>query len=121
MDLVVYKRSRYGGEGLENCTYALWMVNPAGDVMIQEATSDATGRILFTDVDLVYGQRYYFKEVEAPAGHTVDPYRTAYFALNEARDGTVIAEETASDGWHSKYENIETGPAPASDQAAGGE
>ena len=107
MDLVVYKRSRYGGEGLENCTYALWMVNPAGDVMIQEATSDATGRILFTDVDLVYGQRYYFKEVEAPAGHTVDPYRTAYFSLNEDGTDVVLVEETAADGWHSKYDNLE--------------
>ena len=106
IDLVVYKVSRFGGEGLDQCTYALWMVGPNGDVMLAEGTSDATGRIVFPDVTLTSGTKYYFKEVEAPSGHTVDPYRTAYFTLNEAGDGTVLVEETADDGWHSKYDNI---------------
>ena len=75
--------------------------------MLQEATSGAGGWILFEDVTLLHGQRYYFKEVEAPAGHTVDPYRTAYFTLNEVGDGTELVEETAPDGWHSKYDNAD--------------
>ena len=107
MDITVQKVSRYGGEGLVDCTYALWMVGPAGDVMVKEAVSDESGYITFTDVTLLAGQRYYFKEVAAPEGHTVDPYRTAYFSLNAAGDGLVLVEETAADGWHSATENIE--------------
>ncbi len=110
MDLEVYKRSRFGGEGLVDCTYALWMHSPTGDVMLQEATSDATGRILFENVVLIPGQEYFYKEVEAPTGHTVDPYRTAYWTVEVGEDGTIstkIVEETADDGWHSKYDNIE--------------
>ena len=107
MDITVRKVSRYGGEGLVDCTYALWMVGPSGDVMIAEAVSDASGYITFRDVALLAGQKYYFKEVEAPAGHTVDPYRTAYFSLNAAGDKLVLVEETAADGWHSATENIE--------------
>ena len=110
MDLQVYKRSRFGGEGLDNCTYALWMHSSTGDVMLQEATSDATGLIRFENVVLIPGQEYFYKEVEAPAGHTVDPYRTAYWTVEVGEDGKVstkIVEETADDGWHSKYENIQ--------------
>ena len=103
IDLKVQKVSRSGGEGLEGCTYALWMKGAAGDIMIAEATSDKDGVIVFKDVHLVKGQKYYYKEVEAPSGHTVDPYRTAYFELQD--DGTVkVTEPTAEDGWHSKYE-----------------
>lgn len=107
IDLQVYKRSRYGGEGLDECTYALWMASDAGDVMVQEATSDDTGLIVFKDVALSPGRRYYFKEVEAPAGHTVDPYRTAYFSLTADGRGVELVEDTAEDGWHSKYDNID--------------
>ena len=107
MDVTVQKVSRYGGEGLVDCTYALWMVGPTGDVMIAEATSDETGYITFHDVALMSGQKYYFKEVEAPIGHTVDPYRTAYFTLSEDGNSLVLCEETAADGWHSATENIE--------------
>ena len=107
IDLVVYKVSRSGGEGLEGCTYALWLHGGSGDVMVQEATSGARGRIVFRDAPLVPGALYYFKEVEAPSGHTVDPYRTAYFALSEDGTSTVLAEDVADDGWHSKYDNID--------------
>ena len=107
MDVEVYKVSRFGGEGLDDCTYALWMAGENGDVLLQEATSDETGRIIFKDVALIAGQKYFFKEVEAPKGHTVDPYRTAYFSLNETGDALVLVEDTASDGWHSANENIE--------------
>ena len=107
MDIAVYKVSRFGGEGLDNCTYALWMAGENGDVILQEATSDETGLIVFKDVTLIAGQKYFFKEVEAPKGHTVDPYRTAYFSLNETGDALVLVEDTASDGWHSANENIE--------------
>ena len=105
MDVTVRKVSREGGEGLAGCTYALWMAGPAGDVMVAEAVSDAEGYITFRDVSLMSGQKYYFKEVEAPVGHTVDPHRTAYFTLNAAGDALVLAEQTAADGWHSATEN----------------
>ena len=104
MDVTVQKVSREGGEGLANAVYALYMVGEGGDALIAEAASDARGYITFKDVSLIAGQKYYFKEVEAPAGHTVDPYRTAYFTLNAAGTKLVLAEKTASDGWHSATE-----------------
>ena len=115
MDITVQKVSRYGGEGLVDCTYALWMVGPKGDALIQEAVSDENGYITFKDVTLLSGQKYYFKEVAAPKGHTVDPYRTAYFTLNATGDGLVLIEETAADGWHSATENIVADKAKSSE------
>lgn len=100
MDVKIQKVSREGGEGLADCTYALWMVTDTGDVEIAEATSDNDGWILFEDVDIAKGVKYYFKEVKAPTGHTVDPYRTAYFSLNENSDSLEFVEATAEDGWH---------------------
>lgn len=99
-DIKVQKVSRYGGEGLVDCTYALWMVTESGDVELGEATSDENGYIVFKDVDIIKGTKYYFKEVKAPEGHTVDPYRTAYFTLNDEGTALVLAEQTAEDGWH---------------------
>ena len=51
MNVRVQKVSRYGGEGLADCTYALWMVGENGDALVQEAVSDAQGYITFTDVN----------------------------------------------------------------------
>ncbi|MBE6466032.1 MAG: hypothetical protein E7002_04505 [Denitrobacterium detoxificans] len=101
MSLRVQKVSREGGEGLEGSTYALWMASSDGsaDALIAEATSDASGYITFDDVRLLQGAKYYLKEVEAPAGHKVDPRRTACFCLNEAGDGVVLCEGT-TDGLH---------------------
>lgn len=98
MDLAVYKVSREGGEGLEDCTYALWMHTDDGDIKIMEATSDASGLITFKDVNLIKGALYYYKEVKAPTGHKVDPYRSVYFTL--ADDGSVVATEPTRDGNH---------------------
>jgi len=107
MDITVQKVSRVGGEGLADCTYGLYLVSDNGDALIQEAVSNAEGYITFKDVKLMQGQKYYFKEVKAPKGHTLDPYRTAYFSLNAAGDKLVLVEATADDGWHSAVENIE--------------
>ena len=107
MDITVQKVSRSGGEGLPDCVYGLYMVGEGGDALIKEATSDANGFITFKDVKLMQGQKYYFKEVAAPKGHTLDPYRTAYFSLNAAGDKLELVEATADDGWHSATENIE--------------
>ena len=104
MDVRVQKVSRSGGEGLPGSTYALYLVGEGGDALVQEAVSDAQGYITFTDVDLMKGQKYYFKEVAAPSGHTVDPYRSAYFTLNDEGTALVLAEETAADGVHSATE-----------------
>ena len=119
MDVTVQKVSRSGGEGLEGSTYGLWMVGASGDVLIQEATSDAQGYITFKNVDLIKGQKYYFKEVSAPSGHTVDPYRTAYFTLDASGTSLILAEKTADDGWHSAEESTSANTsAPANNAAA---
>ena len=96
MDVTVQKVSRDGGEGLAGATYALWMVGENGDVLIAEADSGEGGYVTFEDVSLIAGQKYYFKEVAAPAGHTVDPYRTDYYVLNAAGDGLVLASSVSS-------------------------
>ena len=96
----VQKVSRMGGEGLDVCTYGLWLANAEGaDVLIQEATSDATGWIVFDNARLQQGELYYFKEVEAPTGHKVDPYRSAYVTLDPTGSYLVLAEDTV-DGLH---------------------
>ena len=103
VDLKVRKVSRADGKPLAGCTYALWMKGVAGDVMIAEAISGDDGYIVFEDVHLVSGQQYYYKEVAAPDGYTVDPHRTAYFELDDSGK-LVVTEEVAEDGWHSRYE-----------------
>lgn len=108
IDVELYKVSREGGEGLFDCTYALYMSNPFGeDIVIAEATTDETGYMVFKDVVLDPDELYYFKEVQAPSGHKVDPYRSAYFrAVYDYATGEtalVLAEET-SDGLHAAGE-----------------
>ena len=88
VDVRVQKLSSDDGEGLAGCTYALWMKDADGDVMVSTADSDADGWITFEDVSLLKGKRYYFKEVSAPAGHLLDPYRSGYFTLDAASGGS---------------------------------
>lgn len=110
VDIELYKVSREGGEGLEGCTYALWMANAFGaDVLVAEATTNADGLMVFEGVVPKEGELYYFKEVAAPAGHKVDPYRSAYFtAVFDYATGEVgfaLAEET-EDGLHAASDKV---------------
>ncbi len=89
IDLAVRKTSRDGGEGLSGATYALYRASSTGqDVLLGEEDSDEEGYIYFRDVPIEEGVYYYFKEVEAPQGHTVDPYRSAYFTVVKDAVGT---------------------------------
>ncbi|WP_251198236.1 SpaA isopeptide-forming pilin-related protein [Anaerotardibacter muris] len=98
MDLQVRKTSALDrNNGLEGATYGLYAVNDGAqaDIFMQEATSDADGWITFEDVSLKTGTLYYFKEREAPAGHTVSEFRSAYFYLTE--------DNTAPNGYVMNY------------------
>ena len=107
MDVRLQKVSRVGGEGLKDCTYALWMVGDTNsvdnskrpDVLVAEAETDANGWMTFKNVHLQQGARYYFKEVTPPTGHKVDPYRSAYLTLDSTGTQLVLAENT-TDGLH---------------------
>lgn len=105
----VHKVSSAGGDGLADCVYGLWMRGPSGDAMLAQGISDAEGWITFENVNLSGDRLYYFKEVAAPDGYLLDPYRTACFSVEENEDGSrklVVAEETAEDGWHAaSYED----------------
>ena len=87
-DVSVRKLDRETGEPLAGCAYALWMASPAGDAMVAEAVSGADGRIVFEGVSPAPGQRYYLREVAAPAGHALDPRPSASFGLGA--DGTLV-------------------------------
>lgn len=85
IDLRVRKTSVLDRDlGLEGATYGLYLVNDEGghnDVLLGEATSDEDGWLLFENVQLASGSRYYFKEVFAPGGHTVSEFRSPYFSV----------------------------------------
>ena len=94
IDLRVRKTSVLDRDlGLEGATYGLYLVNDEGghnDVLLGEATSDEDGWLLFENVQLASGSRYYFKEVFAPGGHTVSEFRSPYFS--------VVADSSAPGG-----------------------
>lgn len=80
----VQKTSREGGEGLYGALYGLYMENPDGsgnDALVGQASSDKDGWVTIEDVHPDFDAVYYFKEIKAPAGHTVDPYKTDRFMI----------------------------------------
>ncbi|BAN78230.1 SpaA isopeptide-forming pilin-related protein [Adlercreutzia equolifaciens] len=98
MDLQVRKTSVTDrDEGLVGATYALYAVNDnaQGDVMLAEATSEEGGWITYKNVSLTTNNLYYFKEVAAPAGHTVSEFRSPYFYL--------VEDATSPNGYTLKY------------------
>ena len=84
----VQKRSKDAPyEPLADARYGLWMIDANGnDVYMGNQVSGDDGYMTF-DVPLTEGVAYYFKEETAPAGHLVDPYRSAYFTVS-AEGGT---------------------------------
>ncbi len=66
--------------GLESATYSLHKVDASGkDSVVETKKSDKNGYMSFGKVEV--GFLYYFKEVSAPVGHTVDPESQNYFRL----------------------------------------
>lgn len=84
LNVRVQKTSREGGEGLYGALYGLYMENPDGsgnDALVGQASSDKDGWVTIEDVRPDFDAVYYFKEIKAPAGHTVDPYKTDRFMI----------------------------------------
>lgn len=84
LNVRVQKTSREGGEGLYGALYGLYMENPDGsgnDALVGQASSDKDGWVTIEDVPPNFDAVYYFKEIKAPAGHTVDPYKTDRFMI----------------------------------------
>lgn len=84
LNVRVQKTSREGGEGLYDALYGLYMENPDGsgnDALVGQASSDKDGWVTIKDVHPNFDVVYYFKEIKAPAGHTVDPYKTDRFMI----------------------------------------
>lgn len=92
MNLRVQKTSAADREqGLENAVYGLWMHNAdkEGDIYMGSARSGEDGFIYFEDVNLSFGNWYYFLEEEAPDFHTVSRHRSMYFTLVNTDDGGI--------------------------------
>lgn len=84
LNVRVQKTSREGGEGLYDALYGLYMENPDGsgnDALVGQSSSDKDGWVTIEDVHPDFDAVYYFKEIKAPAGHTVDPYKTDRFMI----------------------------------------
>lgn len=126
MDLAVRKTSELDRtQGLEGATYGLFMVNDSeqDDILLGSATSDADGWVYFEDVSLAEGNRYYFKEQAAPAGHTVSEFRSAYFFVERdaaAELGYVLRYADAAAPWAVAAEDGEAAGEPASSPATTG-
>ena len=83
----VQKTSKDGSKDpLKGATYALYKVlsGEGRDILIGTQISDENGYMTFENVE---PGTYYFKEVSAPAGHTVDEYATKKFTVSA--DGTI--------------------------------
>ncbi len=83
----VQKTSKDGSKDpLKGATYALYKVlsGEGRDILIGTQISDENGYMTFENVE---SGTYYFKEVSAPAGHTVDEYATKKFTVSA--DGTI--------------------------------
>lgn len=121
MDLAVRKTSELDrAQGLEGATYGLFMVNDneQDDIFLGSAVSDADGWVYFEDVALAEGNRYYFKEQAAPAGHTVSEFRSSYFYVERdaaAEMGYVLRYADASTPWAAAAAEDAAGEAADSD------
>lgn len=112
MSLQVRKTSALDRDkGLEGATYGLYFVNNGAqaDFLLGESTSDADGWITFEDLSLTTGKLYYFKEVAAPAGHTVSEFRSAYFYL--------VEDDSSPNGYSLEYSDIKIDPGEKATEA----
>lgn len=110
MDLKVRKTSDMDRDkGLDGATYGLYLVNDAeqNDVLLAQATSPegGDGWITYSDVSLNVGDTYYFREIAAPSGHTVDPLRSQYFSL--------VPDDSSPTGFGLQYRDTKLADAAA--------
>ena len=87
INIRVQKTSKDGSKDpLKGATYALYKVlgDEGRDILIGTQVSDANGYMTFENVE---PGTYYFKEISAPAGHTVDEYATKKFTVSA--DGSI--------------------------------
>lgn len=85
LTITVQKRSKdLSQDPLEGAVYGLYRVNDKGkDILVEKQTSNSEGYMTFSNA--VPGYKYYFKEISAPNGHTVDEYKTKTFEVNYQR------------------------------------
>ena len=85
LSLTVQKRSKdLSKDPLEGAVYGLYKVNEKGtDILIEKQTSNSEGYMTFMKAVPEY--QYYFKEISAPNGHTVDEYKTKTFTIKWIR------------------------------------
>ena len=89
ISICVQKTSKDGSrDPLQGATYALYRVLGFGgrSLLVETQLSDASGYMTFDDIEPGI---YYFKEVSAPAGHTVDEYATKKFVVSD--DGSITS------------------------------
>ena len=82
LNLTVQKRSKdLSQDPLEGAVYGLYRVNKQGkDILVEKQLSDSEGYMTYNNA--VPGYKYYFKEISAPNGHTVDEYKTKTFEVS---------------------------------------
>lgn len=85
LTITVQKRSKdLSQDPLEGAVYGLYRVNDKGkDILVEKQTSNSEGYMTFSNA--VHGYKYYFKEISAPNGHTVDEYKTKTFEVSYQR------------------------------------
>lgn len=85
LNITVQKRSKdLSQDPLEGAVYGLYRVNEKGkDILVEKQTSNSEGYMTFNNA--VPGYKYYFKEISAPNGHTVDEYKTKTFEVSYQR------------------------------------
>lgn len=86
---------------LMGAVYGLYRVNESGtrDILVGTCESDANGMMRFMEIEA--GQKYYFKEISAPEGHTVDAYASEVFWITQdsATGVVTILAKDASGNW----------------------
>ena len=93
--LRVRKTSKQDGDPLVGSTYALYQKGEDGnDILVESQTSDANGYMYFKNI--TPGVLYFFKEVSAPAGHTVDPNPTPIFQAGYVDGNVIIYDENGN-------------------------
>ena len=100
LNLTVQKRSKdLSQDPLEGAVYGLYRVNKQGkDILVEKQLSDSEGYMTYNNA--VPGYKYYFKEISAPNGHTVDEYKTKTFEVSyqKSKAGKVSYQLIYDDG-----------------------
>lgn len=116
LSLAVTKTDAETGVSLSGAVYALYRVDASaagGAVQVMTATSDADGLMVFSAADasaITEGAEYYFQEVTAPAGYTVQSNKTETFTIERISDGTYRLKYADGTVSKSSYAGTATDP-----------